>query len=265
MTEVPPVGAGPPVNATRTPAALVTGGGSGIGAALVARLAAAGRPVAVLDVSPTAAPPGGMSLVVDVADPEALAAAFSRAEAELGAVSEVYLNAGLATDIAGGVEEVPLPRYRRLLGVNVDHVWFGLQLALPALRRAGGGATVVTASLAGLVPLPNDPLYTLTKHAVVGLVRAVGATVAAEGLTVAAVCPGFTETPLLDPLVERFRAASFPLLTAGQVAEAALAAAAGRSGDCWVVQPGRPAAPYRFHGVPGARAAAGQAAAEVPL
>lgn len=265
MTEVPRDGAGAPVSAARSGAAIVTGGGSGIGAALVARLTAAGRPVAVLDICPTAAPPGGVSLIVDVADPGALTAAFARTEAEFGAVSEVYLNAGLATNVEGGIEDVPLPRYRQLLGVNIDHVWFGLQLALPALRRAGGGAAVATASLAGLVPLANDPLYTLTKHAVVGLVRAVGATVAAEGLTVSAVCPGFTETPLLDPLVERFRVASFPLLTAAEVAEAALAAAAGRSGDCWVVQPGRPPTPYHFHGVPGARPAADQAAAEVPL
>ncbi len=243
-------------------AAVVTGGASGIGAALVDRLHGAGLAVAVLDLAP--APAADLALAVDVSEQAAVLAAVETVEAQLGPIGGVFLNAGLATGLDTGLEQVCLQRYRRLLGANVDGVVFGLQAALPALRRAGGGSVVATASLAGLVPLPDDPVYTLTKHAVVGLIRAVAAQVAGEGITVAAVCPGFTDTPLLDPLAERLRTAGFPLLTAAEVAEAALRAASGPSGACWVVQPGREAVPYRFRGVPGARTDGGEAAV-VPL
>ncbi len=117
---------------------------------------------------------------------------------------------------------------------------------------------MATASLAGLVPMPGDALYTLTKHAVVGYVRAAAPTLAAEGIRVNAVCPGFADTPLIAAARDQF--GEFPLLTADDVADAIEAVLErGEPGECWFCQPGREPAPYGFRGVPGP--AGGSAAA----
>jgi NAD(P)-dependent dehydrogenase (short-subunit alcohol dehydrogenase family) len=161
----------------------------------------------------------------------------------------VFLNAG-TTGGQSGLGELDVPRYRAVLGVNVDHVVFGTCAAVPALRRAGGGTVVATASLAGLMPLPGDALYTLTKHAVVGYVRAAGVTLAEEGIRLCAVCPGFTDTPLIADQRDQF--GDFPMLVPDDIADAVDAILdRGVSGEVWYVQPGRDPAPYGFRGVPG--------------
>jgi NAD(P)-dependent dehydrogenase (short-subunit alcohol dehydrogenase family) len=152
--------------------ALVTGGASGIGAAAVRRLAAARARVAVADRDEDAARAlagevGGIALSGDVADPERMPAHVVAAEDAFGRLDVVLLNAGVTAG-KSGVEDLDVEGYRRVVGVNVDHVVFGLAAAVPALRRAGGGRVVATASLAGLVPMPGDALYTMSKHAVVG-------------------------------------------------------------------------------------------------
>jgi NAD(P)-dependent dehydrogenase (short-subunit alcohol dehydrogenase family) len=234
--------------------ALVTGGASGIGAAAVRRLAAAGARVAVADRDEAAARAladevGGLALAGDVADPERMPAHVAAAEEAFGRLDVVLLNAGVSAG-QSGVEELDLAAYRRIVGVNVDHVVFGLTAAVPALRRAGGGRVVATASLAGLVPMPGDALYTMTKHAVVGYVRAAASVLAADGIRVNAVCPGFADTPLIARAKPQF--GEFPLLTAEDVAEAIEAVLErGEPGECWFVQPGRDPAPYGFRGVPG--------------
>jgi NAD(P)-dependent dehydrogenase (short-subunit alcohol dehydrogenase family) len=118
-----------------------------------------------------------------------------------------------------------------------------------------GSAIVATASLAGLVPLPLDPVYTMTKHAVVGFVRSVAPQLAERGITINALCPGFADTPIVDAELREWVAAqSIPLLSAEEVAEAALAVArSGETGQAWVVQPGREPLGYEFRGVPGPR------------
>jgi NAD(P)-dependent dehydrogenase (short-subunit alcohol dehydrogenase family) len=133
---------------------------------------------------------------------------------------------------------------------------FGTQAALPALRARGGGAIAATASLAGLVGMPLDPIYTANKHAVVGLTRALGPALAPEGIRFNAVCPGFADTPMVEEARNDLHAAGFALLSPEAVAEAAVRLLAGdASGECWFVQPGREPGPFRFRGVPGARAA----------
>lgn len=237
-----------------TPTALVTGGASGIGAAAVRRLAGAGARVAIADrdevgARALAAELGGLALPGDAAEPDAMAMAVDIAEDTFGRLDTVLLNAGI-TSGQSGVEDLDLEGYRRIMGVNVDHVVFGLAAAVPALRRAGGGRIVATASLAGLVPMPGDVLYTLTKHAVVGYVRSAAPVLAAEGIRVNAVCPGFADTPLIARARDRF--ADFPLLTADDVVDAIDAVLErGQPGECWFVQPGREPAPYGFRGVPG--------------
>jgi NAD(P)-dependent dehydrogenase (short-subunit alcohol dehydrogenase family) len=239
--------------------ALVTGGASGIGAAAVRRLAAAGARVAVVDLdadgaAALAAEVGGVALPADVTDPAAVARVVAEAEGAFGRLDVVLLNAGITAG-QSGVEDLDLAGYRRIMGVNVDHVVFGLIAAVPALRRAGGGTVVATASLAGLTPMPGDALYTASKHAVVGYVRSVGPSLAPDGIRVAAVCPGFADTPLIAHAKDRF--GDFPLLTADDVA-AAIEQVLDRAqpGECWYVQPGREPGPYGFRGVPGAQGTA---------
>jgi len=238
--------------------ALVTGGGSGIGAAAARLLAARGARVVVADLDGdaaerVAAEVAGTAVVSDVRDPDASEAAVAVAEREHGGLDLALLNAGTTGGMTSW-DDLDPERYRLITGVNVDGVVHGVRAALPALRRRGRGALVVTASLAGLSPAPSTPLYTLTKHAVVGFVRAMSTGLAAEGITLTAVCPGFVETPLLTGMVERFAASGFPLMTADDVAAAAVElAVSGEPGACVVCQPGREPAPYAFRGVPGPR------------
>ena len=235
-------------------AVLVTGGASGIGAAAVRRLAAAGAAVAVVDRDDAGARAiaeevGGLAMPGDVSDPDCMAMAVDTAEGAFGRVDVVLLNAGVTAG-QSGIEDLDLAGYRRIVGVNVDHVVFGLTAAVPALRRAGGGIIVATASLAGLVAMPGDALYTMTKHAVVGYVRSAAPTLAAEGIRVNAVCPGFADTPLIARAKSQF--GEFPLLSADEVVDGVEAVLErGEPGECWFVQPGREPGPYAFRGVPG--------------
>jgi NAD(P)-dependent dehydrogenase (short-subunit alcohol dehydrogenase family) len=209
--------------------AVVTGAAGGIGQALVDLLEAEGASVRGLDLT------GGF----DVSDPEAW---VDVAPADL-----VCLNAGVLSRGDGTVED-----YRRIVGVNVDGVVFGLQTLAPRMRE--GSAFVVTASLAGLVPMPSDPLYVLTKHAVVGYARTMAEVLAPRGIRVNLVCPGIVRTPMTEPEQERLDAAGFPLLEPERIAEAILVAARSeRTGEAWVCQPGREPVLFRFPGVPGPR------------
>ncbi|MHA6781047.1 SDR family oxidoreductase [Pseudonocardia saturnea] len=238
--------------------ALVTGGASGIGEATARRLAAAGVGVAVVDRDEARATAlveqiGGLAVVADVTDPATMTSLVERVEDHFGGLHVVFLNAG-TTAGQSGIEDLDVEAYRRVMGVNVDHVVFGLAAAVPALRRAGGGSIIATSSLAGLVPMPGDPIYTLSKHAVVGYVRSVAPTLIGDGIRVNALCPGFADTPLIAHAKAQF--GEFPLLTADDVADAVEAILdRGEPGECWFVQPGREAAPYGFRGVPGPKGA----------
>ena len=252
----PPSGGGPVGEDLGGRVALVTGGASGIGAAVVRRLAGRGATVVVVDVDGDGARAvadevGGHAMRLDVTDAEALGVAVAETERQHGRLDVVHLNAGSGGGQTG-VEDLDLARYRRVVGVNVDHVVYGTCAAVPALRRSGGGLIVATASLAGLVSMPFDPIYTMTKHAVVGYVRAAGEALAGQGagIRLCALCPGFADTPLIAAMRDAF--AEFPLLTAEDVADGFEAVlAAGEPGQVGVVQPGRPAEAYRFRGVPG--------------
>ncbi len=240
--------------------ALVTGGAGGIGLAVARALRPDGVRVVLADLDETAgqsaaAEVGGVFVRTDVRDPDQLRAAVGRAEREDGRLDLVVLNAGITTGETP-IDHLELDRYRLVTGVNIDGVVFGVQAALPVLRAAGGGAIVITASLSGLTPYPQDPVYSMTKHAVVGLTRSLGEPLQAEGIRVNCVCPGFVATALVDDYRERFREQGLQLLTPDEVASAVLAAAASdRAGQAWVCQPGRPCEPYRFRGVPGPLAA----------
>ncbi len=239
--------------------ALVTGGASGIGLATVRRFAQEGAAVTVVDLNEqagraAAGEVGGTFARCDVSRSAEVAEAFAAAEKAMGGLDLVYLNAGVSTGTAE-IDELTDEEYRRVVGINVDGVVFGTREAVRAMKRAGGGTIVATASLAGIVAYPPDPIYGLTKHAVVGLVRALGPRVSDHGIAFEAVCPGIVETPLVgEENVRMLKESGFPLMRPDDVADAVMEAVTGaQSGGCWVVQPGRAPLRYEFRGVPGPR------------
>ncbi len=204
--------------------ALVTGGRSGIGAAVVGALERDGAEVQVLDVVDG----------FDVSDP--------RAWEDVGAVDLACLNAGIVTG-EGDVAKLTDEQYRRALGVNVDGVVYGVRRLAQVMER--GSAIVVTASLAGLTTVYADPIYGGTKHFLIGFVRSVARQLAEREITINAVCPAIVDTPILGDSREEIVAKSIPMLRPEEIADAILLAARdGSTGQAWVCMPGRP--PERF-------------------
>jgi NAD(P)-dependent dehydrogenase (short-subunit alcohol dehydrogenase family) len=238
--------------------ALVTGGASGIGLATSRRLHAEGARVVVLDFAEAggkraAEEVDGHFVRCDVTDPHDVAEAFRQAEQHLDRIDVAHLNAGVVSK-TNDITELTDEEYRRVTGVNVDGVLFGIREATRAMKRTGGGSIVATASLAGLVAYPTDPLYALTKHAVVGLVRGLAPLLAKDGITINCVCPGITDTPMIGAAREGLVQSGFPLITPEEIAEGVVRAiASGGTGEAWVCQAGREALSYEFRGVPGPR------------
>jgi NAD(P)-dependent dehydrogenase (short-subunit alcohol dehydrogenase family) len=236
--------------------ALVTGGASGLGRATALALAEAGCEVVVADLDEAGAREvaeqvGGHFWAGDVSGYEANAELIAFVVERCGGLDVAHLNAGVASGFSLG-EDFDLDRYRLAMGVNLDGVVFGTHHALPALKAHGGGAIVATASLAGLTAVPFDPVYAANKAAVVGLARAMGPALAGDGITYNAVCPGFAESRIVDPIREVLDAQGVQLIPAETVAETVLRIiTGGATGEAWFVQPGREPAPFRFRNVPG--------------
>jgi len=236
--------------------ALVTGAASGFGAEVSRQLVRRGDAVVLVDVDEqggqaVAAELGAHFLRCDVSSYDEVVAVTAQAEQVHGGLDLVFLNAGVATGC--GVDEDFDPiAYRRAMGVNLDGVVFGVHAALPALRRRGGGAIVATASMAGLTGAPFDPVYCANKHAVVGLVRALGPGLAPQGIRVNAFCPGFAETAIIGSIREVLDSGGIPIIPVDVAGRAVLQAFdSPDSGQAWLLQAGRPAEPYRFRGIPG--------------
>lgn len=237
--------------------ALVTGGAHGLGRATCRALARDGHDVLVVDIDEqagrgVAAEVGGAFLVADVARLEDNRAMVAAALDRFGRLDGAVLNAGVAAGCGIG-GSFDLDRYRRVMGANVDGVAFGVHAALDAVSASGGGSIVVTASLAGLAPMPTDGLYGASKHAAVGLVRSLGPVLARRGVRLSAVCPGFAESRLLDPYRAALTAAGAPIMSADHVAEVlvdVLLDESSQAGDCWYVQAGHPPARFAFGDVP---------------
>jgi NAD(P)-dependent dehydrogenase (short-subunit alcohol dehydrogenase family) len=241
----------------RDKVALITGGASGIGRATALALAEQGAVVVVADVNEddgraVADQVGGHFVAVDVSDLESNEAMVKAAVDFAGGVDHFFLNAGVASGTNLG-DDFSLEAYRRAMGVNLDGVVFGVQAALPVLRQRGGGSIVATASLAGLTGMPMDSIYTANKHAVVGLVRALGPALAGEGIRVNAVCPGFTRSALTAGLEEGIAQYKVPIMDATDISEVVVGLMSGdMAGEVWFVQPGRRGA-FEFRHVPGPR------------
>ncbi len=246
----------------RQPTALITGGIGGLGLALARLLITRGFNVALADLDVErgriAADELGVVFVpLDVGDLAANHRAVALVEARYDAVDAVFLNAGILSrqDPAAPLD---IQAYEAIVAANLHGVVYGIDAAVPALRRCGGGRIVVTASLAGLIPMAVDPFYSMTKSAALAYSRAMAARLVDDGITVSVVCPGFADTPMLGPLRPAFVQAGFPILTAEEVAAALLLAHdEGEAGSAYIVQPGLAPTPFRFRNVPAARDASG--------
>lgn len=205
--------------------ALITGGGTGVGAAIAhalaragARLTLAGRRPGPIEELAAALPGEAQAIACDVTDEMAVKTLFTRAQAAFGPLSIVVANAGAAE--SAPFEKTGLATWERMMAVNLTGAFLTARAGLKALRRqepAAEGRLVFIASTAGLKGYPYVAPYCAAKHGTIGLMRALAIEVAREPITVNAICPGFTETPLLEESVRKISEAT------GRSAEAARA------------------------------------------
>ena len=188
--------------------ALVTGGGTGIGAAVAQRLAADGMHVTVLGrrreklAALVAADPERFHAVAaDVSDADQVAAALADATRRFGAVQVLVNNAGAAESAPFLKMDAAL--WRRMLDVNLTGTMLCTQAVLPGMLESGWGRVVNIASTAGQVGYAYVSAYCAAKHGVIGLTRALALELATKGVTVNAVCPGYTETDIVRESIER--------------------------------------------------------------
>lgn len=189
--------------------AIVTGGASGIGASIAARLHADGAQIAVLDRDPSGADEHFSAFTADVSDRASVDAAVAAAAEEFGRIDIVVNNAGIGAtgDISANDDE----EWARVLSINVTGIARVTAAALPWLRRSPAAAVCNTASIASTAGLPQRALYTASKGAVSALTRAMAADHLREGIRVNAVNPGTADTPWVgrllgqadDPAAER--------------------------------------------------------------
>lgn len=238
--------------------ALITGAASGLGAATARALAAGGATVVAADLDTEAgeaiaAELGGHFIATDVSDLDQTLAAVEFAESQAGGLDLVHLNAGVMSGTAPG-PDFDAELYRRAMGANIDGVVYGTQAAVPALERRGGGAILATASLGGLVGMPYEPIYSANKHAVVGFTRSMGPLLAEKGIRMNAICPGFAKSKMTEGAGDVIEQFGVEIIPAERVAGVAVELFTNDSnGECWFIQPGRDAAPFRFQTVPGPR------------
>ncbi|MCH1513452.1 MAG: SDR family NAD(P)-dependent oxidoreductase [Acidimicrobiales bacterium] len=188
--------------------ALVTGGGSGIGAALCSHLAGRGTKVWVADVDEiggqrVANDIGGTFVRLDVGDSDNWAGVLDQVEDAFGHLDALALNAGIMIRPQGeNTEDDVLPwilkNHEKVVSVNLNGVLLGILGALHLLEQSARGRIVVTSSGVGLKPLESDPVYSMTKHGVIGLVRSIAGPLAERNVSIGAVCPGGVDTPMMS-------------------------------------------------------------------
>jgi NAD(P)-dependent dehydrogenase (short-subunit alcohol dehydrogenase family) len=184
--------------------AIVTGAASGIGRAVVEKLAERGARVIAVDLDEEKLGwvrdrSGVVAHAGDVSKESTNAAMVEAAQRVFGRLDIVVLNAGLPAQ--GTLDGLPLAAFERVLDVNLRGCVLGLRAALPALRKAGSGAVVMTASVSGLGGDPGLWAYNAAKGAVVNLVRAAAIELARENIRVNCVCPGPIRTGMTEPLI----------------------------------------------------------------
>jgi 2-keto-3-deoxy-L-fuconate dehydrogenase len=221
--------------------AIVTGGASGIGAAVVQVLQGRGARVAVLDLDPSDVPDGVLGVRTDVSDDKSVRAAVETVVRELGRLDVVVNNAGVGAQ--GTVADNDDDEWRRVLDINVLGIVRVTRAALPHLLRSPAAAVVNTGSIAATDGLPQRALYSASKGAVAALTRAMAADHLADGIRVNSVDPGTADTPWIgrllakadDPAAERAaleaRQPHGRLVSAEEVAQAVAYLASPTSGS----------------------------------
>ncbi len=188
--------------------AVVTGGGTGIGAAIARALAGEGARLTLVGRRPEplvgiAAEVGGLAAPADVTDREQVEAAFAAARAAHGPITILVNNAGAAQ--SKGFAKLGIAAWRGAMAVNLDALFHCCQAALPDLLAAPAGRIVTVASTAGLKGYAYTAPYVAAKHGAVGLMRALAAEYAGTPLTANAVCPGFTDTGIVTEAITTIR------------------------------------------------------------
>ena len=189
--------------------ALITGGGTGIGAAAAAHLAEAGAKLSLLGrrmepLQQAAEQLGGYAIACDVTDPQQIGNAFDEARAINGPIDLLVVNAGTA-------ESAPFHRLQRdswdrIIAVNLTAAFDCAQAAIADLLKSDNGRLVFVASVASLRGVPYAAHYAASKHGLLGLMRSMAVEYARTSLTVNAVCPGYVDTPMTDQSVARVSA-----------------------------------------------------------
>lgn len=208
----------PSENRFRGKCAVVTGSTSGIGLAIVRGLAEAGADVVLngfgneRDIEELRADVeqqfGVTALYVsaDVSRPAEVENLVRTAETELGAVDILVNNAGI--QFVAPIEEFPIERWQEILTVDLSAAFFAIRAALPGMRQRGFGRIINTSSAHGLVASPHKSAYVAAKHGLVGLTKVVALETALENITCNAVCPGFTQTPIVDGQIDELAQSS---------------------------------------------------------
>ena len=186
--------------------ALITGGGTGIGAAAATHLRAAGAKVSLLGrrmepLERTAAMVEGAAIQCDVTDRESIARAFAEAREAHGPIGLLVVNAGIAD--SAPFHKTTRDDWDRIIAVNLTGAFDTVQAALPDLLAAEDSRVVFVASVASLRGVPYAAHYAASKHGLLGLMRSMAAEYARSSMTVNAVCPGYVDTPMTDQSVAR--------------------------------------------------------------
>jgi len=223
---------------------VITGTSGGIGSAGAARFTELGATVVGIDVVDGPA----TDVVADLTDLDRIGSTLATAADRLGGLDVLWLNAGVMTrarnedPMGDPIESLTAAGYRRVFDVNVGANVAAISAALPLLE--GDGDIVLTASAAGLMPFAQDPIYTASKHAVIGLVRSVGEVLGDGGVRIHAVCPGGTATPMAGPVQDLPpELVQPPVAVADAVVELL---GAGGNGDAWTILPNRPPVQVTF-------------------
>jgi 3-oxoacyl-[acyl-carrier protein] reductase len=203
--------------------ALITGGGSGIGAACAARLQESGAQVAIFDLDPGNAPGAALRIAGDVTHSAALDDAVNVVERDLGRLDVLICCAGVSGASLRTVD-VSDEEWERVMAINASGVFFANRAALPGMLARGYGRIVNIASIAGKEGNPMATAYSASKAAVIALTKAIGKDVAGSGVLVNSIAPAVIDTPMLGDMTEEhieYMAARIPLARIGKPQEVA--------------------------------------------